>query len=617
MLEKYSGTADLKHYSLQELNVLATDIRQKIIATVAANGGHLAASLGVVELAIALHTALDTPKDKIIWDVGHQTYAHKILTGRLDKIATIRKSGGLSGFPRREESVYDPLTVGHASTSVSAAVGLARARDIKKENQAIFSVVGDGSFSGGMIFEALNNAQQLKNFVVILNDNDMAISKPVGTLSKMITNLRLSNFYQASKKNIESMIALIPRIGKPLAKAADKLINRTGRLIINELAKKQRAGFFQDMGFTYFGPLDGHNIALLVAAVKQAKNYPRPVLLHILTRKGKGYAPAENEPSHFHGVSGFDPETGTLKNPAKKSYTQIFGEELLKQAAAEPKLCAITAAMADGTGLNNFAACYPERFFDVGIAEEHAVTFAGGLAAAGLKPVVALYSTFLQRAYDQILHDVALQKLPVFFAIDRAGLVGEDGPTHHGVFDLSFLRTVPDLIIAVPKDGNELKDLIKLGLSLDQNFAVRYPRGPALFCEPEREAENITLGQAEIVYGSAKAQTVIWAVGTMVKQALLAVSKSQDVCIVNARFVHPLDKKLLAETLQGAQRLITIEENTVRGGFGAAVAEALTELNISVPQTMLGVPPHFIEYGTVEQLYKICGLDVESLSKVF
>ncbi|MDR2431846.1 MAG: 1-deoxy-D-xylulose-5-phosphate synthase [Candidatus Margulisbacteria bacterium] len=617
MLEQYANTGDLKRYSLNELNELAGDIRQKIIETVSQNGGHLAASLGAVELAIALHAALDTPRDKLLWDVGHQAYAHKILTGRLDRIATLRRRGGLSGFPRREESEYDTLTVGHASTSLSAAVGLARARDLQKENFAVFSVVGDGSFSGGMIFEALNNTQHLRNFVVILNDNGMSIGQPVGMLARMITGLRLSNLYQGAKKQTEFMLGLLPTIGRPLRNAVDKLIKRTGRLIINEVSRHQRAGFFQDIGFTYLGPLDGHNIALLMAAVKYAKSHKSPVLLHVLTQKGRGYAPAAAQPSRFHGVAGFDLKSGQLKYSGL-TYTGIFGAELLRYAAADQNICAVTAAMTDGTGLNLLAEKYPERFFDVGIAEEHALTFAGGLAAGGLKPVVAIYSTFLQRAYDQLLHDVSLQKLPLFLAVDRAGLVGEDGPTHHGVFDLSFLRTVPGLILAAPKDGNELKDLIRLGLNSGRLFAVRYPRGQAVFLEPEREARDIEIGRAEIAYGRPGAPTVVWAIGSMVAPALEAAQKiGGNICVVNARFAAPLDKALLKETGQNARRLITVEENSVRGGFGAAVAEALAELKLAVPQTMLGVPDDFIETGTVEEQRRDCGLDAESRLRVF
>ncbi|GBR76915.1 1-deoxy-D-xylulose-5-phosphate synthase [Candidatus Termititenax persephonae] len=619
MLERYSDPRDLKRYSLQDLKKLAEDVRRKIIQTVAVNGGHLASSLGAVELAIALHAALDTPQDKLIWDVGHQAYAHKILTGRLAKLETLRRYNGLSGFPKREESVYDTLTVGHASTSVSAAVGLAQARDIQAQDFAVVSVVGDGAFSGGMIFEALNNAQNLRKFVVILNDNGMSIGKPVGTLARMITNLRLSNFYRAFKKQTEFMIGLIPAIGKPLRNAVDKLVSRTGGIIIQELAKRQKAGFFQDLGLTYFGPLDGHNISLLTVALKYAKDYERPVLLHVLTKKGKGYAPAEKEPSKFHGVAGFAIETGASP-PAERSYTQVFGEELLRQAARDKKICAVTAAMADGTGLDIFAKKYPKRFFDVGIAEEHAVTFSAGLAAGGLQPVTAIYSTFLQRGYDQIIHDAALQKLPLFLAVDRAGLVGSDGPTHHGVFDLSFLRTVPGLVLAAPKDANELKDLIKLGLASQKLFALRYPRGAAWFSAEERAAQDLTLGQAEIVYGQAGAETVVWAIGTMVRQALQAVAllKGQgSLCIVNARFAAPLDKDLLRETATSARRIITVEENIISGGFGAAVAEALAELGISVPQTYCGVPKTFVGQGTVAQLYQDCGLDAAALAKVF
>lgn len=621
LLEKYKGPEDLKKYSYQELQQLAAEMRKLIVEVVSKNGGHLASSLGAVELAIALHAVLDTPQDKVIWDVGHQAYPHKILTGRAAQLSTIRKYKGLSGFPKRGESPYDHFTVGHASTSISLALGLAKARDLNKEEYGVYAVIGDGSLSGGMAMAALNNVCQMrdKNLVVILNDNGMSISKPVGGLSTIITKLRISNFYVNLKTNTEKVLNSLPMVGKPLTKLIEKVVNRTGGIIIHELGKKEIAGFFQDLGFTYVGPVDGHNLPLLMGAIRYAKKFNRgPLLLHVLTKKGKGYAPAEAEPTVFHGPPSFDPETGELKKSSDggKTYTTIFGEEILKQADQNQKICAITAAMSDGTGLQPFAEKYKERFFDVGIAEEHAVTFAAGLAGGGQKPVVAMYSTFLQRGYDQLIHDIALQNLPVFFALDRAGLVGEDGPTHHGAFDLSYLRQIPNLVVSAPKDGNELKDLIKTGLALNVPFTVRYPRGKAIFMSPEREAELLPIGKGEMVLGDCQTETVIWAIGSMVELAIAAAKTSgKTVSVVNARFVKPLDKELLRWTAQKAKKIITLEENIEAGGFGSAVVEALEELNIHVPVKIMALPDKFVEHGPRTQLLADCGLTVEEIIK--
>jgi 1-deoxy-D-xylulose-5-phosphate synthase len=604
MLTEKDFPLALKKLSRTELAKLAQEIREKIIAVVTKNGGHLAASLGSVELAIALHTVLDTPKDKIIWDVGHQAYAHKLLTGRARDFHTLRQYKGISGFCKREESPYDTFTVGHASTSVSAAVGIARARDLNGEDFSVVSVIGDGAFSGGMVYEALNNSHGLKNFVVILNDNGMSISKPVGVIATMITKLRLSNLYTGLKHNTEKMLHRIPMIGTPLANVIERMVNRTAELIITEIGKKEYAGFFQDLGYTYMGPIDGHDTSMLMAAIKYAKNYKSPILLHIMTKKGKGHKPAEDDPSKYHGVPGLDPETGSVISKGTRSYTGIFSEELVRQAEQNEKICAISAAMCEGTGLKTFAEKYPTRFFDVGIAEEHAITFAGGLATEGLKPVVCLYSTFLQRGYDQIIHDVALQKVPVFFAIDRGGLVGDDGPTHHGVFDLSFLRTVPNLIVAAPADANELKDMVLTGLHSNQAFAVRYPRGAAYFATPEREAKQLTIGQAEVITGNIGASTVIWAIGTMVATAVALAKGNPDICVVNARWAKPIDQSLLKATAEKAKKIITMEENSIRGGFGAAICETLQELEITIPVEIKAIPDRFIEQGNREQLLR-------------
>lgn len=618
MLETYQGPADLKKYSRAELDQLAQEIRKKIIEVVATNGGHLAPSLGAVDLAVSLHAVLDTPTDKIVWDVGHQAYAHKILTGRLDRINTIRTFGGISGFPKREESVYDSMTVGHASTSISAALGMASARDIKQKQNSVFAVIGDGALSGGLAMEALNNAEYAvknSNFVVILNDNCMSISKPVGRLNKIFTTMRLSGLYNGLKGNTEKILKMIPMVGKPATKIIEKLVDRTGSMVIKELGNKEYAGFLQDLGFTYIGPIDGHNITMLMSAIRYAKKFNKgPLLLHVMTKKGKGYLPAENDPTLFHGIGCFDIKSGEPTAEKTKSYTKIFSEEIVRQGEQDKSICAITAAMPDGTGLQAFADKYPKRFFDVGIAEEHAVTFSAGLSAEGFKPVLAIYSTFLQRSYDQLIHDISLQKLSLFLAIDRAGLVGQDGPTHHGVFDLSFLRHIPNIVLAAPADGNELKDLILSGLSFNGLFALRYPRGEAPFREAERAAKIVPIGKGEIVYGQAGAPKVIWAIGSMVIPAIEAAQKSgQEVCVVNARFVKPLDKELLQRTVTAATKLITVEENVLQGGFGSAVLETLEELKIYPLVERLGIPDRFIEQGTSEQLLKQCGLTAEDI----
>ncbi len=618
LLEKYQGPADLKKYSRAELDQLAQEIRKKIIEVSSVNGGHLAPSLGAVELAVALHAVLDTPKDKIVWDVGHQAYAHKILTGRLDRINTIRTLGGLSGFPKREESVYDALTVGHASTSISAALGMASGRDLKHEQHSVFAVIGDGSLSGGLAMEGLNNAHGVaknSNFVVILNDNGMSISKPVGRLNKIFTTMRLSGLYTGLKANTEKFLKMIPMVGKPATKVIEKLVDRTGEMVIKELGNKKYAGFLQDMGFTYIGPIDGHNIAMLMSAIRYAKKFNKgPLLLHVMTKKGKGYLPAEEDPTLFHGIGCFDIKSGQPAAEKDKTYTKIFSEEIVAQAAQDERICALTAAMPDGTGLQRFAEKYPKRFFDVGIAEEHAVTFSAGLSAEGLKPVLAIYSTFLQRAYDQLIHDISLQKLSLFLAIDRGGLVGQDGPTHHGVFDLSFLRHIPGIVLAAPADGNELKDLILSGLKFNGLFALRYPRGLAPFMTAERPARELEIGKGEIVYGQCGAAKVIWAVGSMVIPAIEAAKMAgPDVCVVNARFVKPLDKELLQRTTAAAEKLITVEENVLEGGFGSAVLETLQELKLDLPVERMGLPAQFIEQGSCPELLRKCGLTAENI----
>ncbi len=599
-LHKYNLPQDLKKLSLKQLQTLSDDIRQYIISSVHETGGHLASSLGVVELSVALHAILDSPKDKIIWDVGHQCYPHKLLTGR--DINNIRTYGGISGFTNRQESEHDCFGAGHASTSISAALGIAKARDIKNQDFSVFAVIGDSSMSGGLAFEGLNNSHDVSgNLVVVLNDNNMSIGKPVGALSKTITSLRLSKFYTGLKRTTEKLLKALPIIGKPLAHQIETIVHRTGAAMINEVSDKSVSGFFQDLGFTYIGPIDGHNIPLLMSAISYSKLFKKgPIILHVRTTKGLGFKPAEDDPIRYHGVSC----AGAKKS---LSYTNIFGKSLVEFARDKESIVAITAAMPDGTGLNEFKENFPKRFFDVGIAEAHAVTFAGGLATQGLKPVVAVYSSFLQRAYDQVIHDIALQNLPVIFAIDRAGLVGEDGPTHHGSFDISFLRTVPGLVVSAPKDGNELKDLLLTAINYDGPIALRYPRGEAYFLEEERAAIALKIGEWEVLKGDFDNDIVCIATGRMVKQVLLATGEVDEVTVINARFIKPLDTEML-EKLAG-KRIYVFEEGVSSGGLAEAIKSYFSSIN------SISLPDEFVTYGDIDSLFKETKLDAEAIKK--
>jgi 1-deoxy-D-xylulose-5-phosphate synthase len=620
-LNQIDSPNDLKNIPIENLKDLAEEIREKIITVVSKNGGHLAPSLGVVELTLALHWVFNSPKDKIIWDVGHQSYAHKLLTGRKDKFETLRKYEGISGFPKRSESEHDIFNVGHASTSISAALGMACARDQKKENFSIIAVVGDGALTGGLSFEGLNNSGALgKNLIVILNDNKMSISRNVGAMSRYLTDLLTDEKYNKLKAEVWEMVGRFKRRDKIRAAVAKVEEGIKGFLVPGIL--------FEKLGFRYFGPLDGHDIAGLIRTLEHLKTLNGPILLHILTKKGKGYKFAEEDAPRFHGIGAFDKITGNSNGQAgKTAYTDVFGNTVVELAQNDEKIVAITAAMTLGTGLADFAQLFPERFYDVGIAEQHGATFACGLASQGLKPIFAVYSTFLQRAFDQMIHDIALQNLPVILAIDRAGLVGEDGPTHHGTFDLSYLRQIPNWVVMAPKDGNELKNMLYTAVRWQNGpVAIRYPRGPIpdlhTCGEPVESKEDFTqieMGSWERL-GEGK-DLAILAVGSMVYPALEASEQlgkdGINVEVVNARFVKPLDEGMLLSILKGFNKIITIEENVLLGGFGSAILEfAETHSINNVIVKRMGIPDKFIQHGPRKKLLSILGLDKDGIGKM-
>lgn len=612
LLDKINSPLDLKGRSLKELKQLAQELRVEVIQTVAKNGGHLASNLGVVELTLALHTVLDMPSDKILWDVGHQSYVHKLLTGRRDRFSTLRQWGGLSGFPKADESPYDLFTTGHSSTSISSALGLAKARDLQGEKFNIVSIIGDGSLTGGLAFEALNQAGQMKtNFIVILNDNEMSISANVGALSTYLSRLRMHPRIYRLKEWLEDAISHIPRLGTKAVRYLEKLEDSLTYLFIPGI-------LFEELGFTYLGPIDGHNIGQLKVTLQDALLMKGPVLIHVTTKKGQGYLPAEENPCRFHSTSPFDPETGqTLSSKSGPTYTQIFGETLLHIGAQDARIIAITAAMPEGTGLSDFAAAYPERFMDVGIAESHAVTMAAGLARGGLKPVVAVYSTFFQRSYDQVVHDVCLQKLPVVFCLDRAGVVGEDGPTHHGVFDIALLRHLPQIAMMAPKDENELRHMLFTALCYnDGPVAIRYPRGMGEGVELEANLKPIPWGKGELL--AEGEQAVIIAVGPLVYEAWKAVrklaQKGIQCTLVNPRFVKPLDREMLLPLFRRIPRVVTVEDHVLAGGFGSAVAELLVDESLTeVRLERLGYPDQFLPHGGIHQLHTTFGLTEEGI----
>ena len=615
-MERLNSPAELHRMNLYELKILADEIRELILATVAKTGGHLAPSLGTVELTLALYSVFDLSIDKIIWDVGHQTYAHKILTGRRDNFKTLRQRGGISGFPRRVESRYDHFGVGHASTSISAALGILTAEEIQGGFGKVIAVIGDGALTGGESFEALNHAGQLKKkLIVVLNDNEMSIAKNVGALSEYLSEIRLAPQYRRAKKEFEDLMRNlpIPDIGDKILRAAQSVRYGVKSAIVPDT-------IFEALGFVYLGPIDGHDISAMRDIFSRVSVIDEPVLIHVHTTKGKGYEPAEKFPEKFHGVGKFDKYSGeVVKKNSPPTYTEIFGNALIDCAKENDKIVAITAAMPSGTGLKNFAIKFPRRFFDVGIAEEHAVTFAAGMAANGLRPVVAIYSTFIQRAYDQILHDVCLQNLPVIFCLDRAGLVGEDGATHHGVFDLSFLRTIPNINILAPKDENELRQMFFAAIKAQVPVAIRYPRGAGYGVKVLYVTENLAWGKSEFVYKSERADVSIFAVGSMVKPAIdaakLLAHKRISANVINARFVKPIDTETLRREARAVKFIATCEEGALNGGFGAAVTEFFADENILVPIMRFGISDKFVEHGTRAELLELCGLTAENICR--
>ncbi|MGI6648384.1 MAG: 1-deoxy-D-xylulose-5-phosphate synthase [Bacillota bacterium] len=611
LLDTINHPEELKSLNTNQLTQLANEIREELVATVSKTGGHLAPNLGVVELTLALHQVFNTPRDQIVWDVGHQSYVHKLLTGRRTQFATLRQLGGLSGFPKRTESVHDAFGTGHSSTSISAALGLALARDLKYEQHHVIAVIGDGALTGGMAFEALNHAGHLRtNLIVVLNDNEMSIANNVGALSRYLNRLRTEPVYFRSKEEVESLLRRIPKIGTRVLSAVDRFKDAVKYLVVPGV-------LFEELGFTYLGPIDGHNLPAVRDILKNAKQVEGPVLVHLLTKKGKGYGPAERNPDKYHGIGPFNIANGQPQAGANKpSYTEIFGQTLVRQAEQDKRVLAITAAMPSGTGLEEFARRFPERFFDVGIAEQHAVTLAAGLACQGFRPVVAVYSTFLQRAYDQVMHDVCLQNLPVVLAIDRAGLVGEDGATHQGIFDIAFLRHIPNLTIMAPKDENELQHCLETARGINGPVAVRYPRGAGRGIQLDSEFQSLTIGQAEVIRDGQ--DLVIIAVGPMVytavNAAMILEEQGRSVAVINARFVKPLDEALILHYALKTQRLITLEEHCLAGGFGSAVAELINRQSRTwkpeySPELLhLGIPDEFVEHGSPDSLREIYGL---------
>lgn len=608
VLPSIHSPKDLRLIKKEHLPTLCQELRDTIISTVSKNGGHLGSSLGAVEIITALHYVFNTPEDKIVFDTGHQAYAHKLLTGRQKEFEHIRQKGGISGFPKRYESPYDTFGVGHASTALSAALGMAIARDQKKEKSKVIAVVGDGCLTGGMAYEALQNAGLLaSDMLIILNDNQMFISQRVGALGKFLTKLLTKQYVQMAEERAANFLKRFDELGNNAAK----------------LAKRARSilfpgTIFEEMGLRYFGPVNGNNIDEMIEVLESVKDMKGPVILHAVTKKGKGYKPAEEKPTKFHGIGIFDVETGdTIGKANGITFTQAFSSALLKLAEKDERINAITAAMPEGTGLDAFRDKFPSRYFDVGIAEEHAATFAAGMAACGLKPVYALYSSFAQRCYDHILHDVALQKLPVVFALDRAGIVGEDGPTHHGVFDLSFLRTVPDLIISAPADENELQHLLKTGLDAGLPFVLRYPRGAGFGVEMDAKPKRLEIGKG--VWLKPGKDVTIAAIGNRVHPALKAAQlleeKGVRCGVINMRFVKPLDTAILDEALKISPRLVTVEDNSLVGGFGSAVAEYTADKQTACKLLRLGIPDEFVEHGKSAQLYEQLNLNAEKIAE--
>ena len=612
-LDKINSPADVKKLSVPQLEQLAKEIRQLLISVISHTGGHLAPNLGVVELTLALHKVFNTPEDKIIFDVGHQAYIHKIITGRREQFPTLRQYGGLSGFPKRSESEHDAFGTGHSSTSISAALGMACARDLQGEDYNVVAVIGDGSMTGGMAFEALNNAGMLhKNMIVVLNDNEMSISKNVGAMSEYLYQLRTGETYNKIKNDIEGWLKNM-EFGSDVLKAIRRLKGSVKYLMVP-------TSIFEELGFTYLGPVDGHDLDGLLDVLQAAKKIDGPVMVHVLTKKGKGYKPAEESPNKFHGTGPFDIATGKkITNPnAPVSYTEVFGKTLTKLADIDDKIVGITAAMPDGTGLNIFAEAHKDHFFDVGIAEQHAVTAAAGMAAAGMKPVAAIYSTFMQRAYDSIMHDICMQKLHVTLCLDRAGLVGDDGYTHHGVFDYAYLRSIPNMTIMAPKDENELQHMLKTALDFDGPVSVRYPRGSGVGVALDTQWQDLPIGKAEVLRTGK--DVCFWAIGSMVQTALDAAEllEAQGISagVVNMRFAKPLYVELLREHAQSYGKIITLEEGVLAGGVGSAILEELNENKLleQFEVRCFGIPDEFVMHGDKKLLFRDLGLDTPTIA---
>lgn len=609
ILDQIKDANDIKKVSTDSYDELASEIRDFLVEKISQNGGHLGSNLGAVELTMALHLSLNLPKDKIIWDVGHQSYTHKLLTGRREGFETLRKFGGMAGFPKTNESECDTFNTGHSSTSISAGLGMVEARDLLGGDNTIVSVIGDGSLTGGMAYEAMNNAATLKtNFIIVLNDNNQSISKNVGGLSNYLNSIRTADSYVGFKVGLENALNKVPG-GDGVVDKLKKYKSSVKQIFV------PNGMFFEDMGITYLGPVDGHNITEMVKVFSEAKKIKKCVLVHVITKKGKGYEIAERHPARFHGAEPFDIETGLpLKKRTVANYQDIFSTVMFKLGERNEKVCAITAAMADGTGLKRFSIKYPDRFFDVGIAEQHAVTFAAGLAMGGLRPVVAVYSSFLQRAYDQIIHDVCIQNLPVVFAIDRAGLVGSDGETHQGIFDLSYMSSVPNMTVMAPKNKWELSDMLKFALTLDGPSSVRYPRGEA-YSGLEDYRSKIELGKSEIIY--EEDDIALFAVGSMVKTAVEVRRQLKDrgyACsLINARFVKPIDEDAIDLIAKDHKLIVTLEENVLSGGYGEKVNDYVVKNRLDINVINVGLPDDYIEHGNVDILKKEVGIDADSI----
>lgn len=614
LIDGIANPSDLRHLKLSDLPRVASEIREEILKTVSQTGGHLASSLGAVELAVAIHYCFNTPKDMVVWDVGHQVYAHKILTGRLKSFCTLRQLGGLSGFPNKDESPeYDIFTSGHSSTSISTALGLVMARDLKKESHKVVAVIGDASLAGGMAFEALNHAGHAKkDIIVVLNDNELSISHSVGALSRYLNRIMTKPSYNKIRQDVERVLKRIPRFGFRAYRAARKLEEGLKNLLIPGM-------LFEEMGFRYFGPIDGHNIAQMVTTFRNLISLNEPILIHVITKKGKGYKFAEEDPSAFHGTGPFDLTSGfSTRTDEYMTFTDAFGDKIVEMAERDDRIIGITAAMVDGTGLNKFAALFPDRFFDVGIAEEHAVGFGAGLARAGLRPFVAIYSTFLQRGYDQIIHDVCLQNLPVVFCLDRAGLAGEDGPTHHGVFDIVYLRHLPNLTFMAPSDPTELREMLEFAVTLNGPVAIRYPKG-ATFVPPTSSDLSVNLGKGKILKPGRDVAIIALGgmVGTAIRVADILSKKKVNAAVINARFIKPLDKQLLTDICKDIKRVVTIEDGILEGGFGSGVLEFIEREGLKgVKIRRIGLPDKFIEHGKRTELFAKYNLTPEAICDV-